>query len=281
MSHNRGHRRAWAEELSVVDIEDSEPTTGLTTGDLTNSPSRSVDPQQSIRMIHMCEHMGRQLHPEGRLAGASGTAHRGSPSPPRVTSITATQGRYSPRGIDHRSESRSDPGWVSPTRGDTKEHFIIPASEVVVLCKEYSEFITLKDNAEVVLAEAMEATEWLNTVFSRVRASMNRMSPQMKELFLVPATQALGKTLESGNNRAHDRAAAQAATQRIIAQTAMIEPAPGSGAEERARTTRSCIPGDRYSRAPLSRNITEDNPHPACRNFMLTEMLAESRFYKC
>ncbi|KIJ54771.1 hypothetical protein M422DRAFT_240858 [Sphaerobolus stellatus SS14] len=44
----------------------------------------------------------------------------------------------------------------------------------------------------------------------------------------------------------------------------MIEPAPGSGAEERARTTHSRVPGDRYSRAPLPRNIHEDIPHHAC-----------------
>ncbi|KIJ25065.1 hypothetical protein M422DRAFT_274022 [Sphaerobolus stellatus SS14] len=200
-----------------------------------------------------------------RLAGASGTAHRGSPSLPRVASFTATQGRYSPQGIECRLESCSDPGQVSPTRGDTEEHFIIPTSEVVVLCQEYSEFITLKDNTEVVLAKAMEATEQLNTVFSRVRASMNRMSPRMKELFLVPANQASGKTLEPGNNWEHDRAAARAATWCIIDQMAMIEPAPVSGAEERARTMCSRVPGDRYSWAPLSRNITEDSPQPAHR----------------
>ncbi|KIJ29703.1 hypothetical protein M422DRAFT_268827 [Sphaerobolus stellatus SS14] len=268
MSHHRGHRRAQAEELSAMDIEDSEPTTG----DLTNSPSRSVDPQQSLRMLPS-EHLddphaqayesltapSRVQSPSrvgvlprtatqglspSRLAGVSGTAHRGSPSPPRVASITATQGHYSPRGIERRSESCSDPGRVSPTRGDTEEHFIIPASEVVVLRQEYSEFITLKDNTEVVLAEAMEAMEQLNTVFSRVRASMNRMSLRMKELFLVPANQASGKTLEPD-------------------QMAMIEPAPVSGAEECAGTTRSRIPGDQYSRAPLSRNITEDSPQPA------------------
>ncbi|KIJ30495.1 hypothetical protein M422DRAFT_267919 [Sphaerobolus stellatus SS14] len=90
------------------------------------------------------------------------------------------------------------------------------------------------------------------------------MSPRMKELLLVPANQASGKTLEPSNNRTHDRAAAQAATQRIIDQTAMIEPAPVSGAEERVRTTRSCVPGDRYSRASLSWNILEDIPHTDC-----------------
>ncbi|KIJ43850.1 hypothetical protein M422DRAFT_252764 [Sphaerobolus stellatus SS14] len=184
--------------------------------------------------------------------------------PPRVASITATQGHYSLQGITHRSESCSDSGQVSPTGGDTEEGFIIKASEVVVIRQEYSEFITLKDNAEIVLAEAMEAIERLNTVFSQVRASMSRMSPRMKELFSVPSNQASGKTLEPGNNRAHDKAAAQAATQRIVAQTAMMDPTPSSGAEERARTTHSRIPGDRYSWAPLSRNIPEDIPHSAC-----------------
>ncbi|KIJ53777.1 hypothetical protein M422DRAFT_242031 [Sphaerobolus stellatus SS14] len=146
MSHKCGvNRRAQTDELSALEFEDSEPTMGLTMGDLSNSPARSVDPQQSP--------------------------------------------------------------------GDTKGHFLIRASEVEIVRQEYSEFITLKDNAEIDLAEAMEATEWLNTVFSRVRASMNRMSPRMRELFIVPADQASGKTLEPGNNRAHDRAAAQAATQ--------------------------------------------------------------------
>ncbi|KIJ39959.1 hypothetical protein M422DRAFT_257277, partial [Sphaerobolus stellatus SS14] len=291
MSHNRGPRRTRAEELSAADIEDSEPTTGLTTGDLTNSPFPSVDPQQSLRMLpsehpedpHASAH-GSQTAPSreqsprrvgvrprtatqglspSRLAGVSGTAHRGSPSPPRGTSFTATQGRYSPQGIAHGPESPSDPGRLSPARGDNEGHFLIRASKVEIFRQEYSDFITLKDNAEVVLAEAMEATERLNTVFSRVRASMNRMSPRMKELLIVPADQASGKTLEPGNNRAHDRAAAQAATQRIIDQTSMTDPAPGSGADERARTTRSRVPGDRYSRAPLSRNIPEDIPHSA------------------
>ncbi|KIJ33591.1 hypothetical protein M422DRAFT_264351 [Sphaerobolus stellatus SS14] len=248
MSHNRGPRRTRAEELSTADIEDSEPTTG----DLMNSPSPSVDPQQSPRMLHtehpedphatahgsqtapsreqspsrvgMRPHTATQGLSPSRLAGGSGPAHQGSPSPPRVASITATQGRYSPRGITHRSESQT--------------------SEVGILRQEYSEFITLKDNAEIVLAEAMEAMERLNT-----------------ELFSVPSNQASGKTLEPGNNRAHDKAAAQAATQCIIDQTSMADPAPGSGAEERARTTRSRVPGDRYSRAPLPRNIPEDIPH--------------------
>ncbi|KIJ24396.1 hypothetical protein M422DRAFT_274838 [Sphaerobolus stellatus SS14] len=228
MSHHRGPRRARAEELSAMDVEDSEPITGLTTGDLTNSPSPSVDPQQSPRMLpsehpddHHATAHGSQTAPSreqlpsrvgmrprtatqglspSQLAGTSGTAHQGSPSPPRVASIIATQ--------------------VSPTRGDTDEDFIIKASEVVVLWQEYSEFITLKDNAKIVLAEAMEATEWLNTFLPLKR-------PERRP------------------------------------KTAMIDPAPSSGAEECTRTTCSRVPGDRYSRAPLSRNIPEDIPHTA------------------
>ncbi|KIJ39226.1 hypothetical protein M422DRAFT_258119 [Sphaerobolus stellatus SS14] len=217
MSHHHGPRRMRAEELSTADIEDSEPTTGLTMGDLSITPSPSVDPQQSPRMLPS-EHpddphataYGSQTAPSWEQSPSRGG---GSHTPPRVDSITATQGRYSPRGITHRSESRSDSGQVSPTRGDTMEDFVIRGSEVVVLRQEYSEFITLKDNAEIVLAEAMEATEQLNMVFNQVRASMSRMSPRMKELFAVPSNQVSGKTLEPGNNRAHDKAAAQAATQ--------------------------------------------------------------------
>ncbi|KIJ35063.1 hypothetical protein M422DRAFT_262825 [Sphaerobolus stellatus SS14] len=234
MSHNRGHRRMQAEELSAMDVEDSEPTTGLTMGDLTNSPSLSVDPQQSPRVLTpehtdepYAQAYGSQTAPSrvqspSRVVGTSRTATQGlSPSRLAGASGTAHQGRRGSESGQHSSDAYSDPGRVSPTRGDTEEHFIIPASEVGILHQEYSEFITLKDNAEVVLAEAMEAMEWLNTFLS-----------------IKPA---------------------KAATQRIIDQTSMMEPAPGSGAEEHARTTRSRVPGDWYSWPPLSRDI----PHPA------------------
>ncbi|KIJ24402.1 hypothetical protein M422DRAFT_274814 [Sphaerobolus stellatus SS14] len=137
-------------------------------------PGGNLEASPDTRRIHARPHMDPRLHPVGssrqaelaRLADKSGTAHRGSHTPPRVASFTATQGRYSPRGITLRSESPSDSGRVSPTGGDTDEDFIVKRSEVVILRQEYSEFITLKDNAEIVLAEAMEATEWLNTEFS-------------------------------------------------------------------------------------------------------------------
>ncbi|KIJ45452.1 hypothetical protein M422DRAFT_250763 [Sphaerobolus stellatus SS14] len=110
MSHKRGTRRTWADELSAPAAEDGEPTPGLTTGDLTNPPS-----------------------------------------------TTATQGSYSPQGIDqgsgswqNLSDAPSEPEHVSPDAGDTEEeeHFTIPA-------------------------KAMKATERLNTIFNRIRTSMN------------------------------------------------------------------------------------------------------------
>ncbi|KIJ52774.1 hypothetical protein M422DRAFT_242687 [Sphaerobolus stellatus SS14] len=187
MSHHRSHRRTRAEEVSAMDFEDKHPDEPY--AQAYGSQTAPSQVQSPTRVARSSRTATQGLSPS-RLAGVSGTAHRGSPSPPRVASITATQGRYSPWGMECESESHSDPGRVSPTRGDTEEHFIILASEVGILRQEYSEFVTLKDNAEVVLAEAMEAMEQLNTVFSRVRASMNRMSPRMKELFLVPVKQA-------------------------------------------------------------------------------------------
>ncbi|KIJ51911.1 hypothetical protein M422DRAFT_244291 [Sphaerobolus stellatus SS14] len=56
------------------------------------------------------------------------------------------------------------------------------------------------ENSEIVLAEAMEATEQLNMVFNQIRTSMNRMSPTMKNIFLVPQRKSSGKTFETRNN---------------------------------------------------------------------------------
>ncbi|KIJ24405.1 hypothetical protein M422DRAFT_274821 [Sphaerobolus stellatus SS14] len=272
MSHQCGHRRMQAEELSMLAVEDNEPTPGLTAGDLMNPPSPSVEPQQRpgvlalehlnepymqaygahtapswvqlpIRVVRPSRTATQDLTP-CRLAGDSGTALQGSNSLLRVVfaSGIATQGHYSPRGIDHGSE------------GDTKEeHFTIPASEVSILRQEYTDFINLKDNAEIVLAEAMEATEQLNTVFSRIRTPMNRMSPWMRELLLVPSKKASGKT------------SAKAATEHIIDQMAMMMSTPGSGAEESGRTTRSHVPDDWHSRPPIAPNICENIPHSAHR----------------
>ncbi|KIJ39119.1 hypothetical protein M422DRAFT_257994 [Sphaerobolus stellatus SS14] len=85
----------------------------------------------------------------------------------------------------------------------------------------------------------MEATEWLNTVFNQIRTSMNRMSQTMKNIFLVPQRKSSGKTIEPRNNRAHDKAAAKAATKRIVAQGATSIPITGMQQEEHARLVQS------------------------------------------
>ncbi|KIJ51613.1 hypothetical protein M422DRAFT_243908 [Sphaerobolus stellatus SS14] len=157
-------------------------------------------------------------------------------------------------------DAPSEPEPVSPDPGDTEdEDFTIPAIEIRLLWWEYADFVNLKENTEIVVSEAMEATEWVNTVFTWIRTSMNSMSLRMKELFLVPSKKVSGNMCEPGNNWAHDKAAAKAATERIIDQTSMMEPAPGSGAEERVRTTWSHIPGDQYSQSHTVLNIQ----HPA------------------
>ncbi|KIJ29172.1 hypothetical protein M422DRAFT_269439 [Sphaerobolus stellatus SS14] len=260
MSHKRGiTRRARADDLSMQAVGDGEPTPGLTTGDLTNPPSNSVDPQQSPEVLtpeHPDEpyaqahgvqtvpsrvqsplraaglsHAATQGLSPSRLAGMSGTAHQGSASPRGVAGAlgTATQGSYSPRGMGPGSgswqnlgDAPSEPECVSSDPGDTEdEGFLIPAKEVSIICKEYTEFINLKENTEIVVAEAMEATERVNIVFKRIRTSMNRMSPCMKEIFMIPSKKASGKTWEPGNNQVHDKATAIAATEQIIAQMAI------------------------------------------------------------
>ncbi|KIJ45329.1 hypothetical protein M422DRAFT_251091 [Sphaerobolus stellatus SS14] len=64
----------------------------------------------------------------------------------------------------------------------------------------------------------------------------------MRELLIVPSKKVSGKTREPRNNQVHDKAAAKAATERIIDQMSMMMSATGSGAEECTRTTRSCVP---------------------------------------
>ncbi|KIJ25170.1 hypothetical protein M422DRAFT_273878 [Sphaerobolus stellatus SS14] len=247
MNHKHGiTRRARADELSAQAVDISEPTSGLTARNLANSPSLSVDPQQRLEMLTL-EHpsephataYGMQTVPNReqsplRLAGPSCMAAQGL-SPSRLAGTSATQGSYSPRGIGLDSGScqdlgdvMSDPEHVSPEAGDTEEDedFIIPTSEVSTLRQEYTEFINLKENTEIVESEAIEATERVNTVFTRIRASMNRISPRMKELLLVPSQKATGKMCKLRNNLAHDKAAAKAATEHIIDQTAMMISAP-------------------------------------------------------
>ncbi|KIJ33892.1 hypothetical protein M422DRAFT_264024 [Sphaerobolus stellatus SS14] len=207
------HNRKQTEELSTQAGGEAEPIQGLTSGELTDPPSTSVDPQQSPEVLAP-EHLD-ELHAQAQRPQtvprcvqsplrASGPANQGLDSPRSGHCLGHSHsGSIFPRGIDQRSESGqnlgdapSDPDCVSPDEGDMEEEgsFTIPTSEIV-------------------LTEAMEATERLNTVFNCIRTSMNRMSLWMKELFIVPVTKSSGKTIEPGNNQAHDKAAAKAATE--------------------------------------------------------------------
>ncbi|KIJ55688.1 hypothetical protein M422DRAFT_240308 [Sphaerobolus stellatus SS14] len=103
----------------------------------------------------------------------------------------------------------------------------------------------------------MEATEWLNTVFNQIKTSMNRMSPMMKDIFLVPKQKSSGKTIESGNNWARDKAAAKAATEQIVMQGTTNIPITGMRQKERARLAQSRrgIESDENSPSPRRLNI--------------------------
>ncbi|KIJ24404.1 hypothetical protein M422DRAFT_274820 [Sphaerobolus stellatus SS14] len=267
-------------------VGEAEPIQGLTLGELLIPPPPSVDSQQRPEvlapehpdelhaqdygnqgelMIPSPNSVDTQQSPETvpsriqlplRAARPSCTAAQGL-SPSQLAGMSATQGTYSPQGIglgsgswQNLSDVTSDPELVSLAAGDTEEDkdFIIPASE-------YTEFINLKENAEIVVSEAMEATEQVNTVFTQIRASMNRMSPRMQEILLVPSKKVSGKMCEPANNWAHDKAAAKAATECSIDQMAMMMSAPGSGTDERVRTTRSGIPGDWYPQSQPNQNI--------------------------
>ncbi|KIJ31476.1 hypothetical protein M422DRAFT_266853 [Sphaerobolus stellatus SS14] len=176
------------------------------------SPS-SVDPQQSSEVFAQ-EHPGDQSmrahSPQTvpiraqSLIGAASAAGTSAPSQRQSqvaqASSTATHSRDSPRGIISGSDSGHDHSGAPdesdhapPDAGGTENEdgsFKIKASELSTLQKEYVDLMNLKENSEIVLVEAMEATKRLNTVFNQIRRSMNRMSPTMKDIFLVPNSKA-------------------------------------------------------------------------------------------
>ncbi|KIJ57250.1 hypothetical protein M422DRAFT_238845 [Sphaerobolus stellatus SS14] len=260
MSHCRSGRRTQVDELSVQAVEGGEPIQGLTTRNLMDPPSTSVDPQQSPEVLtpeHPDELHAQAYGPQTvlswvqsplRVAGPSNTATQGL-SPSRLAGASGTVHQELWQNL---GDAPSDPDHVSPDGGDTdeEENFTIPASE---------------DNTEIVLSEAMKVIERLNTVFKCIRTPMNRMSLRMKELFIALVKKCSGKTCEPGNNWAHDKAAAKAATERIMVQTAIMEPVPGTGTDDRARLTQSHIPrdGDRHSLPLRQQNSHETIPHTA------------------
>ncbi|KIJ36964.1 hypothetical protein M422DRAFT_260610 [Sphaerobolus stellatus SS14] len=142
------------------------------------------------------------------------------------------------RGIISGSDSGHNLGGApdksdhaSPDEGGTENEdgsFAIKASEVGRLCEEYADLMNLKENGEIVLMEAMKATKQLNTMLNQIRTSINRMSPTMKELFIVPK-----------NNWTRDKAATKAATKQIVAQGTPDVTTSGTHPEECTRLYQS------------------------------------------
>ncbi|KIJ47523.1 hypothetical protein M422DRAFT_248958 [Sphaerobolus stellatus SS14] len=163
MSTRCGHKQA--EELSMPAGEEDEPPQGLTTGDLTDPHQLSVDPQQTTEVFtlkHLSDKNVRVHSPQTVpvrvqspiVARASGTATPGPDSPWGI--IPSSDSGHNLSGAPDRSDC------ISPDEGDTENEdssLTIQASEVGRLHKEYADLINLKDNAEIVLVEAMEATE--------------------------------------------------------------------------------------------------------------------------
>ncbi|KIJ33737.1 hypothetical protein M422DRAFT_264186 [Sphaerobolus stellatus SS14] len=168
------HSQKWVEEPSVPAGEEDGPPQRLTAGDLTDPHQSSGDPQQSTEVFTL-EHPGDQ----------NMRVHNPQTVPVQVQSPIGAAGAAG-TSMPITSDSGHNLGgapdesdYISPDEGDTEE----------------DDLINLKDNAEI------------------IRTSMNRMSPKMKELLIAPKPKSSGKTIKPGNNRAHDKAAAKAATE--------------------------------------------------------------------
>ncbi|KIJ38644.1 hypothetical protein M422DRAFT_258762 [Sphaerobolus stellatus SS14] len=217
MSTRRSRKRV--EEPSAQAVGEGEPLQGLTLRELTDPPSTSVDPHQS-NAVFAKEHPGDQntrVHvPQTvptRVQSPIGTASAASTSLPsqHVSGgiISGSDSGHNLGGAPDESDCASpDEGGMENEDGS----FTIRASEVGRLRKEFADLMDLKENGEIILMEAMEATEQLNTVFNQIRTSMNRMSSTMKELFIVSKRKSSGKIIELRNNWTCDKAAAKAAT---------------------------------------------------------------------
>ncbi|KIJ32262.1 hypothetical protein M422DRAFT_265921 [Sphaerobolus stellatus SS14] len=185
-----------------------------------HAPTLTVSSSEPSARVHEPQTVPKRI--QSPIAGSSTPSQRLS----RVATAsgTATHGHDlggAPDESDH----------ASPYEGGTKNEdgsFTIKASKLGKLRKEYVDLMNIKENDEIVLAEAMEATEQLNTVFNQIRKFMNNMSPMMKDIFLAPKRKSSGKTIETRNNWSHDKAATKAATERIVAQGATNVPITGT-----------------------------------------------------
>ena len=232
MSYRRGRKRTEVEPLPAHAAGEST-SSGLVGGGSSLPDSSPVDPQRDT-VTHVPEQPevyagSAHIHETGivrddshiRVAGPSGTSDQRRVSPDE-------SGRGSPFGQRTGAPAGVMRRQSSPELGDDMEDVVtditVPAEEVVRLSKEYDIFMTLMDNAEVVIAEAVEATERVKVVLAQMKTFDRRMSPTMRKLFGVSRRQPSGKAVELGNNREVDKAAAKTATEQIVAIVATMEP---------------------------------------------------------
>ncbi|KIJ34188.1 hypothetical protein M422DRAFT_263677 [Sphaerobolus stellatus SS14] len=239
------HSCKWAEELSVQAVEEGEPLQGLTSWELTNPPSTSVDPQQSSPVFAQ-EHPGDQnvrvhgpqivpirVQSPIDVAGAAGTS---VPS----QHLSSDSGHNLGGAPDESDHASPDEGSAENEDGN----FTIRVSEVSRLHKEYADLMDLKEDSEI------------------IRTSMNKMSPTMKELFIVPKQKSSGKTIEPRNNWTCDKAATKAATEQIVAKDATDVKASVTRPEEcmRLYQSRQRYEGNENSLSPSQLNIHHAAP---------------------
>ncbi|KIJ57334.1 hypothetical protein M422DRAFT_238929 [Sphaerobolus stellatus SS14] len=140
------HDRKRVEELSMTAVGEDESPQGLTVGDLMDPHQLSVDPQQTTE-VFTPEHLGdqnvRAHSPQTVPVQARLYQYRYSHPLAWQVLLGIISGSDSGHNL---SEAPDESDCVSPDEGGR-------------LHKEYADLMNLKENGEIVLVEAMEATE--------------------------------------------------------------------------------------------------------------------------
>ena len=264
MSHRHGKKKTEEQSSRAIETDESH-IEGLVTGDSLAQESHSVEPQQrpvtpepeqpDVRATRTTLQQTGQdrIQSPARVAGTSGTATQ-VPDASRESTIDSSGGQLigDQPDIDNRTSIT-----VDVPADDTG--FMVPSADVARLHKEYDEFTSLQINAEIVLTEAITATERLSTVLKQMKTFNNRMSPSLRKLFNAFDKQSSGKTIEFGNNRTRDQAAAQAATERVVSiNTTNVTYVTASNAPTRLNQSR--IIGEDNANAPSSRPVNIPSP---------------------
>jgi len=185
-------------------------------GSAHRDPSTSVDPQQRPAQSAIDE----------PVIIASGNRDDQISAQPSRLSFASSGGHSAASNlyrsdIDRVPEPRSRP-YLADTSGinqlpeEETGHVgarTFSAEEMVGLREEYNCFVDMIASSESVLHDAIISTERLKTALRRLNAAREGLPPSLKKLFGEPDTRAKGKAHELGNNRAHDAAAANAATE--------------------------------------------------------------------